>query len=256
MKKKTKIDNMKKLLEFMKEALLINELKDNYQSGVLNRKKLAHEIIARTKKAKTLLEIIDDSLETAEYENQDMITDCPKVLEVILRLANQDGDKYIIKKVYNRDWLKEEDRPKYEKGKSEDNVSFIIAKREALECIDDNKLLWFGTYMENLLNNGYSIVITVRTLDGVEIMSNYLKGNKNVFRLTEDANDAYDDDDYGWYSDIGCYTFDDELNQAVNAFKKYISTYGGDLEGISADTIVSRTMQLEAKKESKKRIKD
>ncbi|MBQ6323794.1 MAG: GNAT family N-acetyltransferase [Bacilli bacterium] len=198
--------------------------------------------MTKTAKAKELIQEVGDSLVIFEYENQDKISDCRKVLEILLELANQNGEKYQIKEVYNREWCNEEDRRFYENRpeKSEDNTSLIIAKKEALEELDDNKVLWFGEYMKRMLSEKYSIVITVKSHRPTNIMSDALDGNKHEFKL-----DYVREEKNGEFSNIGCYTFDDELNDAVNMLCEYINIYGDELVGFFELTCPDNPIELE-----------
>ena len=210
------------LNEFVLRYEEIKNLKEKYELGKENRKELANEIIDKVNNMFDLMEIFKMDLysKRSKYIFTNYISDYYIILYALLKIANTGENEYNLKKLKTCD--------ANEKG----NI-WLIGDKDVLNSINEKEYInakRLQKMITGIIYNGYSMVM----ITNFDCQWNVLPVEKEI----EDASikkfkvDAF--------SNLCCYTYNDELGLAVDKLSKYIETYGGDIDGISIDTIVSR----------------
>lgn len=221
---------------FNKEYLLLKELKKEYLKGTINRKELGQELEKRTKNLKLFIGIFEDELKDIEslYKYPDYITDYKKAFEILLRISNSQEQKYALKefKVGQLGHIGTNDNLGMINGRV-----WIISEKKELDLIDNSKVYYnseFSKVSTNLLKQGCSLVVLTDHLYDTNITprSIPLETYKTKFRIR------------GFMNDMLCYTFNDELNNAVESLDNYIVKYGGDIDNISVEDIIQNIIPL------------
>ena len=239
------IDN-ETLLLFIKEFMEINNLKDEYQKGDVNRKELGKEILDRVKKMKLMMDIFKRILNsnTNKYTYYNYISDYNKAMELLLKLANEKDNKYIMKRFYVEQIGSLETRQgNREKGMFKGEIR-VIGEKDVLDMVDDSISYdgsSFGAITTSIVKKYHSLVA---------ITNHYYETNvlpcwydlRNTKRRKFNVN--------GFFSELYCYTYDDELGSAVDILDNYIEIYGGDMEELSIDTIFKRMKDKQLVKKS------
>ena len=236
----------KELNEFIKEFKLINELKEMYKEGIGNRRELGEEILERAEDLKKLMYIFERSLfrDKEVYEYPYNISDYSKVLELLLVLANKENNEYTLKVFQSNNIRSFEINHGYRESEELEGDIWVIGKRDVLSNIDNTEPYYgakFGNIMTKVVEDGNSIVMITNNSYANNVIPhhNFNCSNYNQFNVS------------GLISDLYCYTFDDDLNNAVNQLSNYINTYGGDMDNISLDIILTRIEEQEKTNDNK-----
>lgn len=209
------------LNDFIREYEKIKDLKEKYDSGKYNRKELANEIIENVNKAMDLIEVFKIDLYSgrSKYIYTNYISDYYIILYALLKIANNGKTSYILKKLRTKE------------NKQEKNI-WLIGDNEILKRFNENSLIdsrVFKHIIVDIINSGFSIVMITNSESHWDIIpeNNQIK-NADIRKFKVDA-----------FSNLCCYTYDDELALAVDKLSKYIEIYGGDIDNIAIDTVVS-----------------
>ena len=177
-----------------------------------------------------------------------LVNDNVRALNLLLKLANKEESKYVLKKYITRNIGSYEtihgDR---ESGIFKGEI-WLIAQNDCLEEIDKwskEELAITDGYqygITKLINDGYSIIVITNYYDDWCVLPHSIK-NANITKI---KNICRKD------NDIYCYTYDDELGEALNKLEDYIEQYDGKIHNISLNTIVDRINNLENIKTYKK----
>ena len=221
-----RIDN-KTLLELYKQII---ELQKKYNNVSFGKKQIAMQIVRALnifmEKTKLLpQEKIQSIIDNYEY-NYNFVNDAYMFLRIILRLANEKENKYILKTFYGYDGPKEN----YIEGKNLKASIFVVGNKEILDMLDDKKIYYkneFSTLVNQILKKGYSLIIM--TKNGYCITNDYMDKLKGLR--------AFDIPVDGDTSNIDCYLYDDELLSSVNKFKDFIMKNGADIEDIDENSL-------------------
>ena len=237
------------LSAFVKEFILINKLKDKYNNGECNRKDLGNEILIKVKDLKRLMDIFGVCLskDNTDYEYPEYISDYNKVFELLLALSNEEKSEYAFKKFSANQLGSYETRHGDRESLVIDGEILVIGRHDILNCIDNSKPYYgaeFGKLITKIVNEGNSIVITTNYRYTNNVMPHFYetKGNHHQFNVA------------GLISDLCCFTFEDRLGSAVKKLNDYIDIYGGNIENISIDTIISRIKGLNNSRDNKQKI--
>ena len=233
------------LNEFVREYLLINELKDDYNEGIVNRKEVGNEILTRGEDLKRLMNIFEQSIFKGkyDYEYPDTISDCNKVFDLLLKLSNESNNKYILKKFCASDFGSFEKKHGDREFGMLDGEIWVVGKKEVLDCIDSAKPYYgseFGILSTELVNDGHSMVMLTNHYYENNVMPYSFAINSSFHKFSVK----------GLMNDLCCYTYDDELGEAVNKLKEYIDVYGGNVDNISINTLILRIEELHNMKEN------
>lgn len=231
--------SQEELSEFVREFMIINELKEIYTKGESNRKELGQEILQRADSLKFLMHIFEKSLSkgNSDYEYPENISDYNKAFELLLELSNKESNEYILKKFYANQLGSFETRHGDSESLMVDGEIWVIGRKDILNCIDNTKPYYgeeFVRIATKLVNDGNSLAMITNHYDEYNVMPLYyeVKGNYCKFSVA------------GLISDLRCYTYEDELGSAVDNLSNYIDVYGGNIENIPLDTLVARIKEL------------
>ena len=209
---------------FVKEYLSIQELKDKYKVGECNRKEVGQEILKRMESLTRLMHFFENSLLRGKddyYKYPDPIRDYEKVFELLLRLSNKEKEEYRLYDIYRI----------FDK-------LHVIAKTDAFKGIDlrDDEVV-YGALFSKVISAGYSMVL----LGGYGYRPYSVPTKVKVHEFSVR---------HCLIGDFYAYTYDDALGDAVNKLSKYIEKYGGNVENISLETLLSRIEELDQIKET------
>ncbi len=230
------------LFAFAREYLLINELKKNYDNGVVNRKELGQEILTREKNLKNVMKILEIEMfsNNDKYLFSNNIIDHKKAFDLLLNLSNNGHKEYALN-IFNFEQLVPNSR---NNTLSRGDV-WILAEKEVLNYIKKLNFrsgLKFKELVENLINENRSLIIMSNIYYQNEILPDESK--LDVDKKNFKVNDLT--------SELCCYVHDDLLGNSVDKLKKYIDVYGGDLTNIPINTIVERVNDLGNENQMKK----
>lgn len=231
--------SQEELSEFVREFMIINELKEIYTKGESNRKELGQEILTRADSLKSLMNIFERSLSkgNSDYEYPEYISDYNKAFELLLALSNKESNEYILKKFYANQLGSFETRHGDRESLMVDGEIWVIGRKDILNCIDNTKPYYGAEFVRiatKLVNDGNSLAMITNHYYENNVMPQFydVKGNFRKFSVA------------GLISDLRCYTFEDELESAVDNLSNYIDVYGGNIENIPLDTLVARIKEL------------
>ena len=237
--------------EFVKEYISIKELKEKYIKGEENRKKLGEEILLRTCILRDLMGIIERSMVTGEfdYKYPDYISDYYKALDLLIKLANNNGvKKYSLMQLMTKQTASQETRHGDKETKMFEGDIWVIGDNNILRNVDNNKCYCCSEFKNaavNIINENNSLVI----------ITNHYFESSILPRESEVKSDIRTIDVDGIFSGICCYTYNDELGLAVRQLKNYIDVYGGNINNISTETLVERINEMEKNNKTLKRVK-
>ena len=239
----------KVLTAFSKEYRIIEELKKLYEKGEVNRKVVGEEITKRMKTLKELLEIFERDLCESDYRYPEYITDYKKTMQLLLRLANESNDNYCLKAFSSEQLGSLETQHGDRETGLFIGATLVIGEKEVLDKIDNSKPYYgeeLGSILTKVVENNHSLAVITDYYYESNVMpfTFYLKSNNHSFHVK------------GTFSDLCSYTYDDDLGNAIDKLKSYIDTYGGNIENVSIDTIVSRINGLDIDKDVLKKVKE
>lgn len=250
--KKSKItaDDVREFAMYYQEIL---DLKDKYASVAIGRKEIAKEIREKLSPLNTFLHYLinrNEGLDTEfEYAEQ-YISDYEMAIRLLLRLANENGDNFTLKRFVATSFASFEtqhgDREHVQVG---GNV-WVIGEKIILDKVDEKEHYFgsdFGKIANSILQNGHSLVI----------MTDHIYEN-NVQPWTYDSNEIQRTNIsvHGMLSDISCYLYNDNLRNAVNKFMAFINQNGADIKGIDENQLfdIMKTENVSGDKNLSKKI--
>jgi len=206
----------------------------SYMKATVGRKELASDIEERLSVLKSFLNYLTNSVIGLDNDLsyvQHYVSDYKMALRLLLRLANEKDDKFILKRFVVTDIVSFE---KQHGDREYENISgniWVIGEKAILDKIDDKEYYFgceFKKVANDILKQGYSLVIMTdyNNLDNV-IPSNYNYGNIQRVNI-QVAN---------MFSDMICYLYDDNLKRSVDKFESFINKNGADIKGIDENTL-------------------
>lgn len=230
------LEDINEFYECMKK---VKELEAKYNKAFLNRIKIAAKLKNELYNLRIFTWLLNNKVDRlhSKYEIKanklnDFITDYKLAMRLILRLANSNGDKYEMKRFHSNDYISGEIKC----DDKEENMTFIIGEKKALEKIDNYKLYFKEELIRKnfeLLKNGYSlVVVTNNYFDDNAKLQNLAKFLENIILLDIETSGSSLNS-----PDISCYLFNDELKEAVEKFKKYIINNGPDIKGLDEEEL-------------------
>ena len=222
-------------------------LKNEYINATTGRREILKKMLDSIDKLRKCSKEHKNELEQMEmcYKLRNYyISDYKLVMNVILKLANQDNEKYGMKEIISSDFLKfNENSLKQVYGKA-----LVITTKEILNQIDETKHFYydeFSALASRILKSGCSLVI---------VTPNYFENNvkpKDLFanRIRHDLKNG------GFMSNISCFLQDDELKEAVIKVDDYIDINGPDFQNIDEDTLYNLVIENNKQKVLSKRVK-
>ena len=240
------------LAAFVQEYFLIVGLKAEYEKGETNRKLLAKEIVDRINNMSTMLEVLRVELSIGskyDYSTPEYISDYSKMLSLILQIANVEGEKYILKSFHAEQWGSlETSHGDRETGMYRGEI-LVIGEKNVLDNIDNSKAYYgekFRILATELVKAGHSLVMITNYYyeSNILIYSWQVQAKNHSFKVS------------GNFSNLCCYTYDDELGSAVDKVAGYIEEYSGNVDNIPIATLITRINDLTKKKSAQKALEN
>ena len=161
------------------------------------------------------------------------ISDYVKAINMLLIMANKNEEKYILKKfTASQIGSLETSNGDRENGMFKGEI-WVIGEKEVLDKIDNTNPYYgaqFGLLTTKIVENNHSLVV---------ITDYYYETNVMPYSINTKAKEIVFNVD-GLVSNLCCYTFDDELGMAVDRLSDYIEIYGGDIDNIDINDLISR----------------
>lgn len=223
---------VKDIEEFCKLYQEIEKLQTEYDMAVTGRNELSVKIREKISAAKSFLYYLNIQAESLMKQySKELISDHELALRVILKLANKNGERYVLRKYFTTDLSSFEtklgDREFFESlGKV-----WIIGEKDVLDenlpenCYTDSKL---GVKTTHIIKGGTSLIVLANNSAPQKIEPFYYHTD-GVEYMRLKASDAI--------GDINCYVFNDQLKDAILQFNRFINNNGADIKGISADKL-------------------
>ncbi len=228
------------LITFVREYLLINELKNQYQEGNSNRKVIAEMIVEKVNDMEALLSVFEcDLSKDRETFNHPMyLSDFKKAFSLLLKQANSSEKKYASKTFYTNRRMGHDNR---ESGMPNSEI-WVIGEKEVLDVLDNTKVYYgaaFGELVDGVIERNHSLVMITNDYQESRVLPtcSEIDINKRKFRIQDFPND------------LCCYTYDDKLGFAVDKLSRYIEVYGGDIRNLSMEMILDRMNNLDYSEE-------
>ena len=236
------------LFTFCEEYIEINRLKELYKQNDVNRKEIGLEILERKKNLEKLIEVFRNNLGNGcvRYLFPENISDYSKVFNLLLILANENEEKYSLKKFNTTQYGSLETRHGDKEGGMFNGEILVVGEKDVLDKIDNSKPYYgskFGDLATKIIENNHSIAM---------ITNHYYETNVMPYKGDIKARVTVLNVD-GTISNLCCYTFDDELGNAVDKLRNYINIYGGDIDNIDINEIVKRINQKDLVKVIRKK---
>ena len=221
----------------------IKTLDEQYKNSITGRK----EIIIRIKELiKLFRSKYDNNSFINEMENKYSyrdyyINDYKMVMNLLLKLANNNEDIYGIKEIVATDFVTVNNETKQLYGKT-----LIITNRDVLDTLNSDLYYYdeFSEVAKEIINKGYSmIIVTYNYFDGkVKPNINSLK-NVNTINIKNG----------GLVGNITCYLHDDSLKTGVESLIDYIDINGPDFENIDEELLYNEIINNFNNRENIKR---
>ena len=228
------------LITFITEYKLLKELKEKYASGLYNRKELSQEIIQKTSYLNDLIKIFEFDLSNNKdlYQFPEYITNHYKIFDILLKLANTNTNKYDLKTFYTTQTGSNETIHGYKETNSSQGETYVLGEKSIINQINDTNFITPSKLqyeITNIINNNYSLVITTNAAYDWHILpqDSELKTNNKIELKTK-----------GFISNLYCYSYNDDLGQAINKLNNYIQTYGGNVDNISINNLIIKINNL------------
>lgn len=224
-------DDIREFAMYYQEIL---DLKDNYASVATGRKEIANEIREKLSPLNTFLcyltnrnKGLDTEFEYAEH----YISDYKMAMRLLLRLANENGDNFTLKRFVATSFASFETQHGDREHEQVGGNVWVIGKKIILDKVDEKEHYFgsdFSKVANDILQKGHSLVI----------MTDHCYEN-NVKPWTYDSNEIQRTNISvsGMLSDISCYLYDDNLRNAVNKFMVFIKQNGADITGIDENQL-------------------
>lgn len=243
-------DDIRDLAIYYQEIL---DLKEKYNSAIVGRKKIACEIRKKLLLINKFLYSFDNrnkALDTEMEYAEEFINDWEKAMELLLRLANEKEDKYLLKSFFSTDYVSFEIMHGDRSHETICGTILVIGEKEVLDKIDAKKYYYgsdFGKITNEILKNGHSLVI---------LTNHYNENNVKPWNYDSRIIQKVDIKTSGEIGDISCYLYDDDLRKAVNKFLTFINQNGADIKGIDEDILfdIIKLSESEFDKEQAKKL--
>ena len=238
------VDDIKKIKQLTQEDIFglakvyqeIITLEEQYKQTTLGRKQIAEEIRKKANIAQRFLFYFKSNLrhinEKYEY-TQDYLNDYEKAIRVILKLVNKEEQKYSQVLLHIEDEVTFETTHGDREKIPVDGKVLIIAKKDVVDKLDNE--LVYRAYEVGLITNK---IVSQQT--SLIVLTDYHYDTlvkPNIFghtpALGEEKINAYNIS-----GDISCYFYDEDLLEAVNAFKNFIQKNGADIKDLDENKIV------------------
>lgn len=224
-------DDIREFAIYYQEIL---DLKDNYASVAIGRKEIANEIREKLSPLNTFLYYLTNRNKSlvAEFEYAEQsISDYEIAMRLLLRLANENGDDFTLKRFITTSFASFETQHGDREHEQVGGNVWVIGEKIVLDKVGEKEHYFggdFGKVANDILQKGHSLVI----------MTDHYYEN-NVKPCTYDSNEIQRTNIsvYGMSSDISCYLYDDNLRNAVNKFMAFINQNGADIKGIDENQL-------------------
>ena len=178
--------------------------------------------------------------------------DYKKTLKLLLNLSNKDKEQYELRTYgVSESGSYETVHGDRKYGRFTGHV-WVIGVKEALDEIGElTKLRDIPcTYMYRgkiikLVNEGYSLVVMTDFVHDFWLLPNEYETKSNTIKIS--VSDVK--------TDMMCYTYSDELSEAVGILVTYIKTNGGNFKRTAFDKLVEKTSEIRKKKYTQKVMK-
>ena len=160
------------------------------------------------------------------------INECDGLLliKVILSIANQHGNNYVLKKYKGINIIFDDSI----RDKNNYSDIFIICEEHELDNISDDKIFFrseFSSVVDSILRKKKSCVVMTRNGYGIFISPTFITNDMTMFDIVTGGNT----------SNIDCYLYNDVLGNAAKTFNNlYIKMENNDL----VKTLVNDTKRM------------
>lgn len=243
-------DDIRKLAIYYQEIL---DLKEKYNSAIVGRKKIACEIREKLLLINKFLYYFDNrnkALDTEMEYAEAFISDCEKAMNLLLRLANENENKFLLKRFSTTSYASFEIMHGDREHKNICGNIWLIGEKEVLDKIDSNNYYYgsdFGQITNAILKNNHSLII---------LTDHYYENNVKPWNYDSRIIQKVDIKTSGMLGNISCYLYDDDLRIAVNKFLTFINQNGADIKGIDEDSLfdIIKLSKSEFDKEQAKKL--
>lgn len=215
------------IMDFANSYEKLKKLLDSYSSSY-SRKQAANEIREKIAPIQTFLWIVKNKLleldKMFEYLPH-FVNDYEMAMNLLLRLANNGSNKYVLKKFHSSDCISFES----EQSDIRDGNIWIISQNDIIKNIPKKNYFSyeFGIITTELVKAGFPIIILTDHHFPINILSSAYCGRLERFSIKVS----------GFFSDITCFVYDDELMLAVTKFRAWLAQNGGDIKGLNEDIL-------------------
>lgn len=245
--KKVYLDELQKMKitqEDMQELSVcmqkVKELEEKYNESIFDRQKIAFELKEELDSLRLFTWLLNNRINGiySKYERLSdkeypFVTDYELAMRLLLRLANSNEEKYIVKPFYSSDFLSQETKHGDRDFEITEGTTLIIGEKGVLDSIDNSKSYWgseLGKITYQLVKNGYSLIIGTNNYFDINVKPGSGLSTFHNINVTE-----FDIRCCG--PDLSCYLFDDELKTATEKLMKFITENGADIKGLNEDKL-------------------
>ncbi len=245
--KKVYLDELQKMKitqEDMQELSVcmqkVKELEEKYNESILDRQKIAFELKEELDSLRLFTWLLNNRINGiySKYERLSdkeypFVTDYELAMRLLLRLANSNEEKYIVKPFYSSDFLSQETKHGDRDFEITEGTTLIIGEKGVLDSIDNSKSYCgseLGKITYQLVKNGYSLIIGTNNYFDINVKPGSGLSTFHNINVTE-----FDIRCCG--PDLSCYLFDDELKTATEKLMKFITENGADIKGLNEDKL-------------------
>ncbi len=221
------------IYEFAMYYQEVLDLKDSYVNTTIGRNAIASEIREKLVPLKTFLSFLTSSstaLDTRFESAAHFISDYEMAMRLLVRLANENGDNFVLKKFSATSSASfEKQHGDREQEQIGGNV-WVIGEKCVLTDVDEKKDYFgsdFGKVASGIVQNEHSLVMLTDHCYANNVMPWYYPSEVQRMDIQVD----------GMLSDISCYLYDDDLRGAVNKFMAFINQNGADIKGIDEERL-------------------
>ncbi len=221
------------IYEFAMYYQEVLDLKDSYVNAAIGRNAIANEIREKLIPMEAFLSFLTSNSKAidARFESAaHFISDYGMAMRLLVRLANENGDNFVLKK-FSVTGLASFERQHGDRAHEQigGNI-WVIGEKCVLAEVDAEKDYFgseFGKVADRLVQNGHSLVILTDHCYVNNVMPWHYPSEVQRTAVKVD----------GMFSDISCYLYDDDLRGAVNKFMTFINQNGADIKGIDEEQL-------------------
>ena len=218
-RERLELKDFEKGLTLFKEIL---ELEEEYEKSTLNRLEFSRYIKRKINELSNFSHHLEMDMQSMNNDYSKMgyyISDYKKLLNILVRLANKDEEKYAVKELHNS------------VDSNYGDVTLLGSKNviENSDCLNSFEEDDLSSWVNRMIDDKESLIV---------VSDHYMEFNYKPYNMNEREVDSFnlliDREPVG---SLTCYLFDGDLKDAVYSYLRFARDNGADIKGIDDDVL-------------------